>query len=68
MLLEIAMTENSLSFAAKKKEKLDVLSQLEVKKIQANLSNDEYVYNAIYCLASIITDKILNYGGEIEDV
>jgi|GEM_PF-1121785 len=62
------MTENSLSFAAKKKEKLDVLSQLEVKKIQANLSNDEYVYNAIYCLASIITDKILNYGGEIEDV
>ena len=62
------MTENSLSFASKKKEKLDVLSRFEVKKIQANLSNDEYVYNAIYCLASIITDKILNYGGEIEDV
>ncbi|MGP1415051.1 MAG: hypothetical protein ACTTJ6_03830 [Treponema sp.] len=62
------MTENSLSFSGKKKEKLDVLSQLEVKKIQANLSNDDYVYKAIYCLASIIADRILNDGGEIVDV
>ena len=37
------MTENSLSFAAKKKEKLDVLSQLEVKKIQANLSTMQFI-------------------------
>ena len=62
------MAENSLSFVAEKKEKLNVLSQLEVKKIQANLSNDDYVYKAIYCLASIITDRILNDGGRIEDV
>ena len=62
------MTETSLVFSGKKKEKLDVLSQLEVKKIQANLSNDDYVYNAIYCLASIIADRILNDGGEIDDV
>ena len=62
------MAENSLSFVAEKKEKLNVLSQLEVKKIQANLSNDDYVYKAIYCLASIITDRILNGGAEIEDV
>ena len=68
MLLEIAMTENSLSFVAEKKEKLNVLSKLEVEKIQANLSNDDYVYKAIYCLASIITDRILNDGGRIEDV
>ena len=68
MLLEITMAENSLSFVAEKKEKLNVLSQLEVKKIQANLSNDDYVYKAIYCLASIITDRILNGGAEIEDV
>lgn len=62
------MAKNSLSFVAEKKEKLNVLSQLEVKKIQANLSNDDYVYKAIYCLASIITDRILNGGAEIEDV
>ena len=62
------MTENSLSFVAKNKEKLDVLSKLEVKRIQANLSNDDYVYKAIYCLASIITDRILDGGGKIEDV
>ena len=62
------MAENSLSFVAEKKEKLNVLSQLEVKKIQANLSNDDYVYKAIYCLASIITDRILDDGGVIEDV
>ena len=62
------MTENSLVLSGKKKEKLDVLSPLEVKKIQANLSNDDYVYNAIYCLASIIADRILNDGGEIDDV
>ena len=68
MLLEIAMTEISLSFGSKKKEKLDVLSRFEVKKIQANLSNNDYVYNAIYCLASIITDRILDDGGVIEDV
>lgn len=68
MLLEIAMTKNSLPLVAKNKEKLDVLSQFDVKKIQANLSNDDYVYKAIYCLASIITDRILNDGGRIEDV
>lgn len=68
MLLEITMAENSLSFVAEKKEKLNVLSKLEVEKIQANLSNDDYVYKAIYCLASIITDRILNGGAEIEDV
>lgn len=62
------MAENSLSFVAEKKEKLNVLSKLEVEKIQANLSNDDYVYNAIYCLASIIADRILNDGGEIDDV
>lgn len=62
------MTKNSLSFASKKKERLDVLRQLEIKKIQANLSNDDYVYNAIYCLASIIADRILDGGGEIKDV
>ncbi len=62
------MAENSLSFVAEKKEKLNVLSKLEVEKIQANLSNDDYVYKAIYCLASIITDRILNGGAEIEDV
>lgn len=62
------MTKNSLSFVAKNKEKLDVLSKLEVKRIQANLSNDDYVYKAIYCLASIITDRILDGGGKIEDV
>ena len=62
------MAENSLSFVAEKKEKLNVLSKLEVEKIQANLSNDDYVYKAIYCLASIITDRILDGGGKIEDV
>ncbi|MGP1439030.1 MAG: hypothetical protein ACTTKH_08175 [Treponema sp.] len=62
------MTENSLSFAKKKKEKLDVFSQFEVEKIQAKLSNEDYIYNAIYCLASIITDRILNGGGKIEGV
>ena len=62
------MAENSLSFVAEKKEKLNVLSKLEVEKIQANLSNDDYVYKAIYCLASIITDRILDDGGVIEDV
>ena len=62
------MIENSLSLNERKEEKANILGKMKIKKIQEKLSNDKYIYDAVYCLASIITDKILSGGGIIEDV
>lgn len=49
------------------KEKSNALNELELKKIRSKLSDGRYIYGAIYCLASILTDRMMNLGVDIYD-
>lgn len=49
------------------KEKSNALNELELKKIRSKLSDGRYIYGAIYCLASILTDRMMNLGVDIDD-
>jgi len=39
----------------------------KVDSIRDKLSDGKYIYDAVYCLASILTDKIMDMGGEMYD-
>lgn len=47
----------------KKHIKTQVLTDLEIKEMERKLLDETYVYGAIYRLASILTEQILNSGG-----
>lgn len=67
MLLEIVMTRGPSSLHLEKTKKRNALNGTKVDNIRDKLSDGKYVYGAIYCLASILTDKIMDMGGEIYD-
>ena len=37
----------------------------KVDSIRDKLSDGKYIYDAVYCLASILTEKIMDMGGEM---
>ena|GEM_PF-4418337 len=49
------------------KEKTNTLNELELKKIRSKLSDGRYIYGAIYCLASILADRMMDLGVDIDD-
>ena len=49
------------------KEKVNVLDELKLKRIRSKLSDGRYIYGAIYCLASILTDRMMDLGVDIDD-
>lgn len=59
------MNEGLVS-SKKKTDKARALSDLQIREMKKKLMDETYVYSAIYRLASILTEQILNSGG-IED-
>lgn len=47
----------------KKSGKINALSEFQIKEMEKKLLDETYVYGAIYRLASILTEQILNSGG-----
>ncbi len=48
------------SLSVKKKDRESVFSEQELKNIRKKLSDSEYINNALYCLASLLTDRLLD--------
>lgn len=69
MPLEIAMTSVNL-FPHKKNTSTHntVLTDAEIHAMELKLKDPEYIDAAIYRLASIITERILNGGLDYENV
>ena len=61
------MSEASSTLSIKRNKKLNELDQTKLGRIRSKLSDGKYVYNAIYCLASILTDRVMDLGGKIDD-
>ena len=61
------MIRGSSSFPLKNTEKQDAFDGNKVDSIRDKLSDGKYIYDAVYCLASILTDKIMDMGGEMYD-
>ena len=67
MRLEIAMSSMKL-FPCKKASAAhaSALSETEIRAMEVKLDDPEYINGAIYRLATIITDRILNGGWDYE--
>ena len=61
------MTEASSTLSIKRDKKVNALDETKLDGIRSKLSDGKYIYNAIYCLASILTDRVMDMGGEISD-
>lgn len=61
------MTEASSSLSMKRNKKVNALDETKLNRVRSKLSDGKYIYNAIYCLASILTDRVMDLGGEIGD-
>ena len=61
------MIKGPSSIPLNSSENLDTFSGSKVDSIRDKLSDGKYIYDAVYCLASILTDKIMDMGGEMYD-
>jgi len=61
------MTRGSSSIPLNNTDGQDIFSGNKVDDIRDKLSDGKYIYDAVYCLASILTDKIMDMGGEMYD-
>jgi len=61
------MTRGSSSIPLNGDKKQIVFNGSKVDNIRDKLSDGKYIYDAVYCLASILTDKIMDMGGQMYD-
>lgn len=61
------MSEASSTLSITKSKKVNALDKTKLDGIRTKLADGKYVYNAIYCLASILTDRVMDLGGEIDN-
>ena len=61
------MTKDPSSLHLEKTKKRNALNGTKVDNIRDKLSDGKYIYDAVYCLASILTDKIMDMGGQMYD-
>lgn len=61
------MTRGSSSIPLNSNEKHATFNGSRVDNIRDKLSDGKYIYDAVYCLASILTDKIMDMGGQMYD-
>ncbi len=60
------MTKGSPANLRKRNSLPAALDNEKLDDIRSKLSDKRYVYGAIYCLASIITDRVMDMGGDID--
>lgn len=61
------MTKGSSNNLTKRSDLPPALNTEELDDIRSKLADKRYVYGAIYCLASILTDRVMDLGGDIDD-
>lgn len=60
------MTKGSPANLRKRNSLPAALDNEKLDDIRSKLSDKRYVYGAICCLASIITDRVMDMGGDID--
>ena len=61
------MTKGSSFLSLTDADQQSTFNGSKVDSIRDKLSDGKYIYDAVYCLASILTDKIMDMGGEMYD-
>ena len=61
------MTKGSSSIPLTNTEKQNAFNGSKVDSIRDKLSDGKYIYDAVNCLASILTDEIMDMGGQMYD-